>query len=195
MPQSLDDFPNELLEQITSDPGLWERRPPPSSNIFGVLSRVNRRLRGFALPHLFETLHLPLTDVSFAVPTISAGPFARLLALIRSDPIYKNSIRELIVGHKFYPFFDLLQIGSVNASLSASRYAWEVFGAERPSPWNLESFACLDMSCGPSTIQALQSCAQLRILTLAWDDTTYPNLSGFSNLQTLRLVGKAIGRD
>ena len=93
MPQSLDDLPNELLEQIASDTGLWERRPPPSSNIFGVLSRVNRRLRGFALPHLFETLHLPLTDVSFAVPTISAGPFARLLALIRSDSIYKNSIR------------------------------------------------------------------------------------------------------
>ncbi|KAI4524400.1 hypothetical protein K525DRAFT_292019 [Schizophyllum commune Loenen D] len=195
MPPSLDDLPNELLEQITSYPELWEGRPPPSSGVFGVLSRVNHRLRGFALPHLFATLHLPLTDVSFAVPTISAGPFARLLALIRSDPIYKNSIRELIVGHKFYPFFDLFHIGSVNASLLASRYAWEVFGAERPSPWNLESFACLDMSCGSFTIEALQSCTQLRCLTLAWDDTTYPDLSGFPKLESLRLAGKAISWD
>ncbi|KAI5887820.1 uncharacterized protein SCHCODRAFT_02553112 [Schizophyllum commune H4-8] len=196
MPQSLDDLPNELLEQITSYSEVWEKRPPPSSSIFGVLSRVNRRLRDFALPQFFATLHLPLTDVSFAVPTISAGPFVRLLALIRSNPIYGNSIRDLIVGHKFYPFFDLFYIGSANASLSASRYAWEVFGAERPSPWlNLESFACLDMSCGPATIEALQSCANLRSLTLAWDDTTYPDLDGFPNLESLRLAGKAISWD
>lgn len=192
----MDDLPNELLEQIAQYAEHWEELPA-SLAVFTVLSRVSRRLRSFALPHHFATLCLPVEEVAGPKAySFKARPLSKILSLLGSDPIYKQCIKHFLAGPKFYPSLIRYRYAvDLDTEISVSQYAWQLFGAERTFPWNLESFASLDIGCSPTTVQILGSCVNLQTLTMYWSATTYPDLAQFPRLDTLRLTGYVMPRD
>ncbi|KAL1707847.1 hypothetical protein EV121DRAFT_255271 [Schizophyllum commune] len=87
----LEALPNELIDQILCYVGQHERldRRPSA---YGVLSRVNRRLHTLALSHLFSTTILPVRKAIRDEYVLSPALLARFIALLASNPMYKQHI-------------------------------------------------------------------------------------------------------
>ncbi|TRM57890.1 hypothetical protein BD626DRAFT_574041 [Schizophyllum amplum] len=187
MLRTLNDLPNELLEHITRYISHWERLPPRLS-VYGVLSRVSRRLRAFALPYLFAELRVPVKANGCTGYVLKARPLVALTRLFTKYPCYKEYIRHMLVGTRRYPTFEWRD-HHCSKSVDLSEYCWHLLNADR-SPWNLQSFTSLAVKCRPTIMHILGPCKNLRVLSMRWQSREFPDLSHFPHLELLRLVGK-----
>ncbi|TRM57892.1 hypothetical protein BD626DRAFT_634427 [Schizophyllum amplum] len=188
--KTLNDLPNELLEQITRYNQHWDRLPSRLS-VYGVLSRVNRRLRAFAILHLFRRIYMPLKTTGNLTYVLKPRPLLRLARLLEDSPQHKQYIKHLFIGRRDYPIF-AWEDSDRATSAKLSKYTWELLDAER-TPWDLQSFVSLTIGCGPSTLRLLSTCVNLRTLAMNWNTSDFPDVSHFPHLDTLRLVGRMIG--
>ena len=169
---SLDDLSNEVLIQIAeyANASAWERLPPRLT-VYGVLSRVNRRLHDFALPYLFSRIRIPVTTLNgnHALkprPLVKLlrllqdyGRYIRYVAIERSHTMIDDMRRHLQVGRAAYSY-------SVDANTdqstlgAASQHAWEFLDTEQPC-WDLDSFTSFLIGCNTTTLHILRSCRHL----------------------------------
>ncbi|TRM57887.1 hypothetical protein BD626DRAFT_634422 [Schizophyllum amplum] len=192
VPQAtLNDLPNELLLPITQQSTHWEQLPPRLS-AYGVLSRVNRRLRAFALPHYFSQIRIP-TILMDGACTLRPRPLVNLLGLLHSDRWYKRHIRNIQIGRASYPY-EVDAGADVQLLRKVVRYAWELLDIDRSSPWNwdLDSFTSFQVGCTPTTIRILSPSRHLTSLSMYWLGPDFPDLSPFPQLETLRLRGTPV---
>ena len=92
---SLDDLSNEVLEQIVQYIQHWSRLPPRLS-VYGILSRVSRRLRAFALPLYFSTICIPVKMAALDACVMKPRPLMRLNALFDSNIRYKRYVKYVL---------------------------------------------------------------------------------------------------
>ena len=95
---SLDDLSNEVLIQIAeyANASAWERLPLRLT-VYGVLSRVNRRLHDFALPYLFYRIRIPVTTLNGNY-ALKPRPIVKLLRLLQETQDYGRYIRCVGIG-------------------------------------------------------------------------------------------------
>ncbi|KAL1663441.1 hypothetical protein GGF50DRAFT_102947 [Schizophyllum commune] len=184
---SLDDLSNEVLEQIVQYIQHWSRLPPRLS-VYGVLSRVSRRLRAFALPLYFSTVCIPVKMAALDACVMKARPLMRLNALF-DNLRYKQYVKNLTIGSGTYPTSPWINVDP-DATEGLGQYSCEFLNMHPACPWDLRSFVSLSVSCGPPLIRLLHSSSNLRILSMRWHDASFPDLSHFPQLDTLRLVGQ-----
>ncbi|KAL1758220.1 hypothetical protein FB107DRAFT_288733 [Schizophyllum commune] len=200
---SLDDLSNEVLIQIAeyANASAWERLPSRLS-VYGVLSRVNRRLHDFALPYLFSRIRIPVTTLNGKY-ALKPRPLVKLLQLLQDTQDYGRYIRYVAIERSHTMIDDMrrhLQVGraaysySVDANTdqstrkAASQHAWEFLDTEQPC-WDLDSFTSFLIGCNTTTIHILRSCRNLTTLSMYWLGPDFPDLSSFPQLETLRLQG------
>ncbi|KAI5895538.1 uncharacterized protein SCHCODRAFT_02536717 [Schizophyllum commune H4-8] len=187
---SLDDLSNEVLIQIAeyADAGAWERLPLRLS-VYGVLSRVNRRLHDFALPYLFFRIRIPVTTLNGKY-ALKPRPLVKLLRLLQDDQDYGRYIRHLQVGRATYSY-GVDAATDQSTFKAASQHAWEFLDTDRPS-WDLDSFTCFLIGCNTTTLHILRSCRHLTTLSMYWLGPDFPDLMPFPQLETLRLQGPPV---
>ncbi|KAL1693540.1 hypothetical protein GGG16DRAFT_48916 [Schizophyllum commune] len=200
---SLDDLSNEVLIQIAeyANAGAWERLPLRLS-VYGVLSRVNRRLHDFAVPYLFSRIRIPVTTLNGNY-ALKPRPLVKLLALLQEKQDYAQYIRCVATERSPAVIDDLrrhLQVGRASYSYkldantdkstfkATSQHAWEFLDTGRPS-WDLDSFTSFLIGCNTTTLHILRSCRHLTTLSMYWLCPNFPDLAPFPQLETLRLQG------
>ncbi|KAI5831620.1 hypothetical protein K523DRAFT_414870 [Schizophyllum commune Tattone D] len=184
---SLDDLSNEVLIQIAeyANASAWERLPSRLS-VYGVLSRVNRRLHDFALPYLLSRIRIPVTILNGHY-VLKPRPLVKLLRLLQDTQDYGRYIRHLQVGRASYSY--KLDANTDKFTFEAtSQHAWEFLDMDKPS-WDLDSFTSFLIGCNTTTLQILRSCRHLTTLSMYWLGPDFPDLSSFPQLETLRLQG------
>ncbi|KAL1707848.1 hypothetical protein EV121DRAFT_255272 [Schizophyllum commune] len=191
MPKTLDGLPNELLEHITRYAHNWEKLPQRLS-VYGVLARVNRRLRAFALRYLFTSVCLPVRKTEDLHFVLKPRPLAALSALLQSDPRYGQYVKHLLIGPRSYPSFHWHDEGPPVVDMTD--WSWRFLSNIQSAHWvNLRSFTSLTITCTPATLQILKSCQNLTSLSMRWTHREFPDLSLFPRLESLRLVAKVLG--
>ncbi|KAI4524740.1 hypothetical protein K525DRAFT_193312 [Schizophyllum commune Loenen D] len=201
---SLDDLSNEVLIQIAeyANASAWERLPPRLT-VYGVLSRVNRRLHDFALPYLFSRIRIPVTTLNGNY-ALKPRPLVKLLALLQEKQDYAQYIRYVAIERSPPVIDDLrrhLQVGRASYSYkldantdkstfkAVSQHAWQFLDtADKPS-WDLDSFTSFLIGCNTTTLRIIRSCRNLTTLSVYWLGPDFPDLAPFPQLETLRLQG------